>query len=55
MLAESPSSGAMIGTYLPKFQAKSMVGMDRILLCREILVEEPYKFKHGSSERGQNS
>ena len=26
-----------------------------ILLCREILVEEPYKFKRGSSERGQNS
>ena len=24
-----------------------------ILLCREILVEEPYKFKHGSRERGQ--
>ena len=23
-----------------------------ILLCREILVEEPYKFKHGSRERG---
>ena len=24
-----------------------------ILLCREILLEEPYKFKHGSRERGQ--
>ena len=24
-----------------------------ILLCREILVEEPYGFKHGSHERGQ--
>ena len=23
-----------------------------ILLCREILVDEPYKFKHGSRERG---
>ena len=24
-----------------------------ILLCREIMLEEPYKFKHGSRERGQ--
>ena len=25
-----------------------------VLLCREILVEEPFKFKHGSRERGQH-
>ena len=25
-----------------------------LLLCREILVEEPFKFKHGSRERGQH-
>ena len=24
-----------------------------VLLCREILVEEPYKFKHGSRDRGK--
>lgn len=24
-----------------------------VLLCREVLVEEPYKFKHGSRDRGQ--
>ncbi len=24
-----------------------------ILLCREVIVEEPYKFKYGSRERGQ--
>ena len=25
-----------------------------VLLCREILEEEPFKFKHGSQERGQH-
>ena len=24
-----------------------------VILCREILIEEPYQFKHGSRERGR--
>ena len=25
-----------------------------VLLCREILAEEPYQYKHGSRERGKS-